>query len=186
MFAITDRLLLRPGWIEDAPELTEAIAHKSVIRNLAQAPWPYRLEDAEGFLLAEQDPYLPNFQMIDRVERPGRMIGGIGFHEQDGEVELGYWLTPDYWGRGLTTEAGIAAIDAARIALGHRHFVSGHFVDNPASGNVLCKLGFRPTGRVEPRFSRGRGHDVDCVLYELDTEDDTADIPVRMEPALAA
>ena len=42
MFARTERLLLRPGWAEDAPALARAIADEQVVRNLATAPWPYR------------------------------------------------------------------------------------------------------------------------------------------------
>ena len=30
MFAVTERLLLRPGWTEDAPELTVAIGHQEI------------------------------------------------------------------------------------------------------------------------------------------------------------
>ena len=61
MFARTERLLLRPGWAEDAPELARAIADEQVVRNLATAPWPYRLEDAEAFLAAPRDPVMPSF-----------------------------------------------------------------------------------------------------------------------------
>jgi hypothetical protein len=46
MFARTERLLLRPGWAEDAPALRQAIADEMVVRNLAVAPWPYSLRDA--------------------------------------------------------------------------------------------------------------------------------------------
>ncbi len=50
MFARTPRLLLRPGWSEDAPALAEAIGDPAVVGKLARAPWPYRLEDAEAFI----------------------------------------------------------------------------------------------------------------------------------------
>src|SRR3989344_9521016 len=39
MFARTERLLLRPGWQEDAPALAKAIGEEGVVRNLATAPW---------------------------------------------------------------------------------------------------------------------------------------------------
>ncbi|BCA63969.1 GNAT family acetyltransferase [Sphingomonas sp. HMP9] len=60
----------------------------------------------------------------------------------------------------------------ARHALGLRRLDAFHFVDNPASGRVLAKLGFRPTGRVEPRTSRGRGGEAPAVMFELDLDDD--------------
>ena len=54
MFARTERLLLRPGWAEDAPALYQAIADEGVVRNLASPPWPYTLQDAEAFLAADR------------------------------------------------------------------------------------------------------------------------------------
>ena len=55
MFARTARLTLRPAWLEDAPQLTAAIAHERVVRNLSKVPWPYRLADAEAFLTRPRD-----------------------------------------------------------------------------------------------------------------------------------
>src|SRR5690606_170553 len=60
MFARTTRLLLRPGWAEDAPALAQAIADEMIVRNLASAPWPFTLRDAEAFLAAPRDPILPS------------------------------------------------------------------------------------------------------------------------------
>ena len=48
--------------------------------------------------------------------------------------------------------------------------VAGHFADNPASGQVLCKAGFLYTGDVELRPSRGPRRD---------------DVPTRMMVWLA-
>ena len=58
MFTRTARLLLRPGWAEDAPALCAAIGDERIVRNLATAPWPYRLRDAEAFLVQPRDPLL--------------------------------------------------------------------------------------------------------------------------------
>ena len=182
MFAVTKRLLLRPGWTEDASALAEAIADEHIARNTTRMPWPYRLEDAEDYLGREQESDYPAFQIIDRTIDPVRMIGGIGFMEGDGAPEIGYWLTPDSWGKGFATEAGAAAISAVRSSLGYTRISAGHFVDNPASGRVLEKLGFRPTGRIAPRYSRARNCKVDCVMFESDDEA----MSLTMPSALAA
>ena len=50
MFARTPRLLLRPGWMEDAPALAQAIGDPAILRNLTHAPAPYTLDDAQAFL----------------------------------------------------------------------------------------------------------------------------------------
>ncbi len=60
MFARTPRLLLRPGFAEDAPALTAAIADEAIVRNLAAAPWPYSVRDAEAYLASPRDPIVPS------------------------------------------------------------------------------------------------------------------------------
>lgn len=174
MFARTKRLTLRPGWPEDAPMLTRAIAHREVVDKLATAPWPYALGDAESFLRLPQGSREPRFLAFESPGEAPRLIGGVGIAvgARDGaENQFGYWVTPDAWGRGYATEMGRHVIAIARHALGLTRLHSGHFVDNPASGHVLTKLGFRPTGQVEPRRSLSRGSEVPCALFELDLSD---------------
>ncbi|ODP38565.1 GNAT family N-acetyltransferase [Sphingomonas turrisvirgatae] len=165
MFARTQRLTLRPGWIEDAPELARAMNYHEVVRNLSRAPWPYTIGDAEAFL-SSGGQHGASFLICGHEDGFSRILGGIRFGLLDGEShELGYWLTPNAWGRGYATEAGRAAIDIARMLRVPR-LTADHFVDNPASGRVLRKLGFRPTGRIVPRFSRGRGGEALCAEFE--------------------
>lgn len=168
MFARTRRLTLRPGWPEDAPALARAFRHEAVVRMLAKAPWPYRLRDAEGFLARERGADEVSLLILAHDGAHPRLVGGIGLAPDGDGHELGYWLTPDAWGRGYATEAGEAVVAIARHALGLKRLHAGHFVDNPASGRVLHKLGFRPTGRVSGRASLARGAIVPCRLFELD------------------
>ena len=115
MFARTDRLLLRPGWAEDAPALARAIADEAIVRNLATAPWPYGVAEAEAFLAAPRDPVLPSFLITERTDAAPRLIGACGFGRRpSGAVELGYWIARRHWNRGFATEAGQALIDIAR------------------------------------------------------------------------
>ncbi len=178
MFARTQRLTLRPGWIEDAPELARAIGHHEVVRNLGRAPWPYALGDAQAFL-SRGDESMGASLLICAIEDGfSRIVGGVGFGPYDDEpYELGYWITPDAWGRGYATEAGQAVIAMARTLRVPR-LAAGHYIDNPASGRVLRKLGFRATGRIVPRHSVGRGGEVQCVEYEQRLSDsDQSDDP---------
>jgi RimJ/RimL family protein N-acetyltransferase len=182
MFARTKRLTLRPGWPEDARALSQAIGHEAVAMRLARVPWPYALGDAEAFLAAPRGSADPLFLIFGHEGAEVRLIGGIGIHaEPDGARQLGYWLTPNAWGRGYATEAGEAVVAMARHALGYKRLHAWHFVDNPASGRVLTKLGFRPTGRIEPRFSLARGGAAPGAAYELALDDeDSTDDPMRM------
>ena len=171
MFARTQRLTLRPGWPEDARAVAHAIGHEAVVRMLAKAPWPYRLADAEAFLSRPRSASEAFFLILSHEGDYPRPIGGIGLAPDEEGHELGYWLAPEAWGRGYATEAGRAVVAIARHALGLERIHSGHFVDNPASGRVLRKLGFRPTGEVKGRYSAGRGGIAPCRLFELDLMD---------------
>jgi RimJ/RimL family protein N-acetyltransferase len=167
MFARTARLLLRPGWAEDAAALAAAIADEMVVRNLATAPWPYSLRDAEAFLAQPRDPALPSLLLFERCGGEPRLIGSCGLARRpSGAVEMGYWIARPYWGRGFATEAGRALIDIAHT-LRLAQLQAGHFLDNPASGRVLEKLGFEAVGITAPRMSCARGTEAPARLFRL-------------------
>jgi RimJ/RimL family protein N-acetyltransferase len=167
MFARTERLLLRPGWAEDAPALAQAIADEMIVRNLAVAPWPYSLRDAEAFLAAPRDPILPSMLIFERTDGEPVLVGSCGLGRRaSGNVELGYWIARPFWGRGFATEAGTALIAIAR-ALGIERLEASHFLDNPASGRVLEKLGFQSTGMIAPRLSCARGTEIPARYFRL-------------------
>ena len=167
MFARTPRLLLRPGFPEDAPALACAIADQAIARNLATVPWPYLLRDAEAYLASPRDPVLPSLLIFERTDAEPRLVGSCGLGRRpSGAVELGYWIATPFWGRGFATEASTALIDIAR-AIGIAQLEGSHFVDNPASGRVLEKLGFEPVGIVAPRLSCARGAEVPARLMRL-------------------
>ena len=167
MFARTPRLTLRPGWPEDAPALTQAIAHEDVAMKLARLPWPYTQGHAEEWLALPRRATDATCLILCHEHDYPQLIGAIGIDMREGGPELGYWLTPNAWGRGYATEAGKAMLGMARHSLGMKQLVSGYFADNPASGNVLRKLGFQETGE-EMRESVARGHAARCVTMALD------------------
>lgn len=168
MFARTERLLLRPGWAEDAPALADAINREDVALNLAHVPWPYSIADAKSFLARDATPGEANLLIFERTFAEPRLIGGIGLARDAGQAILGYWIVPSCWGKGFATEAGRAVIDLARETLRIGQLTAQHFVDNPASGRVLRKLGFCTTGERKPLYSEGRGTSSPGVSYTLD------------------
>lgn len=167
MFARTERLLLRPGFPEDAPALAAAIGDERIVRNLATVPWPYRASDAEAFLAQPRDPILPSFLITERTGAAPRIVGGSRLcRRASGAVELGFWVASEHWSRGIATEAASAVIDIART-LRLPVLEAAHFLDNPASARVLEKLGFASTGIVAPRLSLARGEQVPARLMRL-------------------
>ena len=169
MFIRSERLFLRPGWPEDWQELFGLIHDEAIVRNLASAPWPYTPDHAREFAAKVQETGLPHFFVTLPTARGAKLIGCAGLGRDQGEVELGYWIAREHWGRGYATEAVRAVLSVAR-ALGHRKIVASHFIDNPASGRVLEKAGFHKVDGTVHRFSMGRGQEAPCRRIELGIE----------------
>ena len=131
------------------PALARAIADEAIVRNLATAPWPYGVADAEAFLAAPRDPVLPTLP-DHRAHRRRAAAGRRVRASAAGRRARSSWAIGSrarHWGRGFATEAGAALIEIART-LRLARLEASHFVDNPASGRVLEKLGFVATGLI--------------------------------------
>jgi RimJ/RimL family protein N-acetyltransferase len=167
MFIRSPRLFLRPAWPEDWREVYEAVRDERVVRNLATVPWPYTEEDARSFTALPQGLRHPRFLVTLPGAHGSEVIGCVSLLAEDGGTGIGYWIAPHRWGCGYAAEAASALLGLAP-RLGHRRITAWRFADNPASGRVLERIGFRPSGRREPRFSLGRGASAMAVHYAID------------------
>ena len=124
---------LRFKSVEESLEIIRTIFHSDHI-------WAIVLKDASG----GGEP----------IGCMGYMVHGesnIDIGENDAEV--GYWVARPYWNRGICTEALRMIIDYCFREKGFRTLWADFFPDNPASGKVMEKCGFRDTGMVN-RCSR--------------------------------
>lgn len=158
----TQRLALRRPHRRDAQCIASLCNDEGVARMTTRLPHPYGLADAEAFLthMERQDDARERAFVIETAaDGP---IGMLGFHprETDGRPEIDFWLGRPHWGRGYATEAVRAALRWAAGQWKRRLVYAGHFSDNTASGQVLCKAGFLYTGEVHLRHSRARGGQV--------------------------
>lgn len=78
---------------------------------------------------------------------------------RDGEPLIGYWIAKPYWNKGICTEALGLMIEHIRCRTDIKSLISGHFVDNPASGRVMEKCGFVPTGETVIDETQYQGKD---------------------------
>jgi RimJ/RimL family protein N-acetyltransferase len=81
---------------------------------------------------------------------------------EEGKIELGYVVHPDYWGRGYCTE-GLKQAMEMLLAKGFREVVCGAFEENTASLRVMEKAGMTKIDLTEAIEYRGEVHN--CVYY---------------------
>ena len=168
----TTRLLLRPPERNDIPTLVPLIGDWEVAKNLSRVPFPYAEADAYAFFDQSQAKRANgtdfNFAIVCKADTA--YIGGCGVHlRENGEWEFGYWIGKPHWRKGYATEAARALVGFAFATLKIDTLTAGWFVDNPASGHVLEKLGCVRTGTDE-RECRSRGHSVVCNTVTLTRE----------------
>jgi RimJ/RimL family protein N-acetyltransferase len=166
MFIRSERLFLRPGWPEDWEDLLAQINDEAVVRNLTRAPWPFTIADAKEFAQRPQERMLPHFLITLPSAGGAKLVGSAGLGRDGEDVEIGYWIARAHWGQGYATEATRAILNLSR-AIGHRRITGSHFADNPASGRVLRKAGFAPTGATRLRYSASRGGEAPCFGYAI-------------------
>ncbi len=162
MFIRSERLFLRPGWSEDWEELRSRIDDRAVARHLVYTP-----QAAQAYLAGPQHRRFPHFLVTLPNAEGSRLLGCVGLLASAGAAELVYWIAPEHWGQGYATEASRALLSLART-LGHRLITALHFCDNPASGRVLEKLGFRATGEICERLCPARGEFAASLVHRRD------------------
>ena len=82
----------------------------------------------------------------------GKVVGNCGYHTwwlDHNKAEIGYWLNERSRGKGYMTEAIKTVIKYGFDEMGFATIEADHFIDNPASGRVLEKVGFEKLGRLE-------------------------------------
>ncbi|WP_417488473.1 GNAT family N-acetyltransferase [Maricaulis sp.] len=170
----TGRLLLRPPEMSDAPDIARHAGEYDIAKMTMLIPHPYPVPAAEMWVLMRRAGWAgsANRHLIVQTREAdgGEMWGmaGVFRRSRDSEWEIGYWIAKPFWGRGLATEAGQALIDYARNELAAPVVTAGHYDDNPASGRVLEKLGFRYTGKACEEFSLGRLAKANCLGMRMD------------------
>jgi [ribosomal protein S5]-alanine N-acetyltransferase len=133
-------------------------------------PYPYGLEDANAWLKNLQEKKAVDGQAMNwAIRNPdGRAIGGIGFHDAGGHQghvrEIGYWLTKEYWGCGIMTDAVKAVVTHAFQHLSLSRITAAIFHGNSASAKVLKKAGFQLEAPLLKKCYLKNGQFIDAAI----------------------
>ena len=157
-YLTTERLTLRPFAADDADLLIELDSDPAVMRYLSggEPTAPEVVRDlGMPSLLAGYDRWAGDFGLFAAYERDGgAFVGWFCLRpERDGpldEVELGYRLRQEAWGKGYATEVSAALLAKAFTELDVRVVWGETMALNRASQKVMEKVGMTVT--------RDRGH----------------------------
>ena len=174
MIMETSRIVLRPWRDSDAAVLYKWASDPDVGPRAGWAPHKSVEESLEVIRTVFND--VTNTWAIELMET-GEAIGAMGFGPscncrlpaRDGEPLIGYWIAKPYWNRGICTDALRLMIEHIRCVTDIKSLISGHFVDNPASGRVMEKCGFVPTGEtvIDETQYQGAGRPIRVLRLEL-------------------
>ncbi len=192
---VTDRLILRPWLLEDAPALyqwaknpnigpragwlphVDISASRDAIRDILSRPEVYAI-----VLRDTSEPIgavgLQNFRLVDSE---GNMLTYFDERQsenplictrpesgEDGilvEAELGYWLAEPFWHQGIMTQAARCVLEHAYKDLGICRIWADYYEGNEASKRVMQRLGFHFHHVEEGRYVAPLGEKRTAIVY---------------------
>ncbi|HYF04493.1 MAG TPA: GNAT family N-acetyltransferase [Patescibacteria group bacterium] len=146
----TERLILRPMTLDDAPRIKELAGAREIAETTANIPHPYEDGMAEEFIRPHAENYAAGTQAVFAItlRETGELIGAVGLmiKPQDENAEMGYWLGKEYWNRGYVTEAAREVIKFGFKELNLHRIHAHYFSRNIASGKIMQKIGMKHEG----------------------------------------
>ena len=153
---VSDGLLLRPWEPGDQDLLGTSTRDPEIGRYLGD-----RLDVADGAPLPD-DPDAPIFAIVEA----GAVVGVLWFGRGIRPFEVGYYLHPAAWGRGLATRSLALVSDWMLHERGEERIVLHTHPGNVRSQAVALRAGYRADGEVDPyaRFKDGTTRALRFVL----------------------
>lgn len=166
----TERLMLRPFTLEDAPRVQSLAGDPEVAKTTLTIPHPYADGVAEEWIskhasLAERGHY-PFAICLKDAEHT--LIGciSIGTHPHYHRAEIGYWIGVDYWSKGYGTEAAKRVIQFGFEELKQNKIWAAAFTFNPGSSKIMEKIGMSYEGTFRDHVIKN-GEYQDLAYYGI-------------------
>jgi len=167
----TERLILREHDLADAEALFAMRTNETVMKYIDRER-PKDIFEIKDFISRFRNGYENGDNLawvIALKENPKQMIGSVGYWRTDfanHRAEIGYMLHPDYWRKGIISEAlkksiafGFEEVDL--------HTISANInVKNDASRQMLIKHGFVKEAHFKQDYYF-RGQFLDSEIYGL-------------------
>lgn len=164
----TERLLLRPFELDDAPDVCRLAGDREIAANTLTVPHPYEEYMAVEWIGSRSARVEEEKGVVFAIVEGSALVGAMGLdlEIEHARAELGYWIGRPSWGQGFATEAARAVIRYGFEKLSLNRIQAHHLVRNPASGRVLEKCGMRREG-VARQYLRKWDEFEDIVMYSV-------------------
>ena len=159
----TKRLVLKkPTKKRNKKLIVSQIGDWEIAKWLSGVPYPYTEQKAEEWLNNINDD-----DLLFSIFRNNSLIGGVGLSlEEDNDLDLGFWIGRDHWGKGYATEAAMGLIKYTQKEFNFKQIKACYIKGNTGSSNVLRKLGFEEIGECEEYFL-SRKKTMSCIKLLL-------------------
>lgn len=161
---------IRKWRLSDAKDLAAALSNRNILKFLREGPpFPYTESDAldyiKAMLSADENDVFAYAVCVD-----GKAVGSIGAFRQENihfrTAELGYYLSEEFWGKGIMTEAVRQLCEKIFSETNIIRIFAEPFSHNIGSRRVLEKAGFQLEGILKNFVSKD-GKIYDAAMYAL-------------------
>jgi RimJ/RimL family protein N-acetyltransferase len=167
----TERLFLKPLALADAKPIQKLFPRWEIVRYLnAAIPWPYPADGARTFIervLPEMERGESFFWTLRAKTAPQQLIGVISLFPKK-EENRGFWMAPEWQGKGLMTEACDAVTAFWFDVLKQPVLRAPKALVNEASRRISVKQGMRIVSREERDYVIGR---LPSEIWEITAEE---------------
>lgn len=159
----TERLIIREFTFEDLDTLIELRSDDEVNKYLGGKA----RQNPEAIAKRLKD-YIESYEKFGFGasamiwKETGEMIGWSGLMplNETGEVELGYGMVKEFWGRGIGCECAVAWLKFGFEKAGLERIVAIAYPENKSSRRIMEKCGMK--------FEKIAMHyDIECVFYAI-------------------
>lgn len=148
----SERLILRPFKSSDLENVYKGLSHPDVIKYYGVSFHSLEATKEQMKWFADLEKNGTGFWWAVCAKEDRTFLGGGGLNDLDKELckaEIGFWLLPEYWGKGYMSEAMPLILDHSFDKLG-LHRIEGFVeTENKNCINALQKLNFTYEGTKE-------------------------------------
>ena len=170
-----ESIFIRKLRLSDSKSIHEHVNDKQIAKWTLRIPFPYKEKYARNFIKEcnQSSKARTGFTFGIILKETNSLIGVVGFHAvclEDKNAEVGYWVSRQYWKKGVATEAVKLALKFGFKKLRLKRIYAKVFKGNSASVKVLQKNGFKTEGLLRKSRYKNKKWLDEIVLSKLNED----------------